>query len=88
MRVDSVPCVLQPARDREWRDDVEEPQSPDIVFVTAHDQDALQAFAANSIDYLLKPVDARELDRAIAARGVRRDKPAWSRECESHTGKE
>jgi two-component system, LytTR family, response regulator len=41
------------------------PVQPDIVFVTAHDQYALQAFAANSVDYLLKPVDPRELDRAL-----------------------
>jgi hypothetical protein len=25
--------------------------------------------------------------QGLAARGVRRDKPAWSRECKSHTGK-
>ncbi len=41
------------------------PDQPEIVFVTAHDQYALQAFAANSVDYLLKPVDPGELDRAL-----------------------
>jgi two-component system LytT family response regulator len=41
------------------------PAQPEIVFVTAHDQYALKAFAANSVDYLLKPVDPRELDRAL-----------------------
>ena len=41
------------------------PAPPDVVFVTAHDRYALGAFAANSIDYLLKPVDAGELDRAL-----------------------
>ena len=35
------------------------------MFVTAHDQYALKAFAANSVDYLLKPVDPGELDRAL-----------------------
>jgi two-component system, LytTR family, response regulator len=42
------------------------PVQPNLVFVTAHDRYALQAFAANSIDYLLKPVDRAELDRALA----------------------
>lgn len=30
---------------------------PAVVFVTAHDQHAIQAFEINAIDYLLKPVD-------------------------------
>lgn len=36
-----------------------------IVFTTAYDQYALAAFAVNSIDYLLKPVDPERLDRAL-----------------------
>ncbi|TDH24103.1 response regulator transcription factor [Segetibacter sp. 3557_3] len=36
-----------------------------IIFSTAYDQYALQAFKVNSIDYLLKPVKKDELDRAI-----------------------
>jgi two-component system LytT family response regulator len=39
---------------------------PLVVFTTAYEQYALDAFKVNSIDYLLKPVDARQLDRAIA----------------------
>ena len=42
------------------------PQQPIVVFTTAHDQYALNAFAVNSVDYLLKPVEARDLDRALA----------------------
>lgn len=36
------------------------------VFATAYDQYALQAFEVNSVDYLLKPVEAPQLARAIA----------------------
>lgn len=38
---------------------------PLIVFVTAFDQYALQAFDANAIDYLLKPFDQMRLLRAL-----------------------
>lgn len=38
---------------------------PLIVFTTAYDQYALQAFAVNSIGYLLKPIEAAQLDRAL-----------------------
>jgi two-component system LytT family response regulator len=41
------------------------PSQPIVVFTTAHDQYALQAFAVNSVDYLLKPVDPSQLDRAL-----------------------
>ena len=36
-----------------------------IVFTTAYDQYALDAFAVNSIDYLLKPIKTSELKRAL-----------------------
>ena len=36
-----------------------------VVFTTAYDQYALEAFAVNSIDYLLKPVEMERLDRAL-----------------------
>lgn len=36
-----------------------------IVFTTAYDEYALRAFEVNSIDYLLKPIDKRELERSI-----------------------
>ena len=38
---------------------------PIVVFTTAHDRYALNAFAVNSIDYLLKPVDPGQLARAL-----------------------
>jgi len=36
-----------------------------IIFTTAYDEYALKAFKLNSIDYLLKPIDEDELQRAI-----------------------
>ena len=38
---------------------------PIVVFTTAYDQYALKAFAVNSVDYLLKPVDPDQLGRAL-----------------------
>ena len=36
-----------------------------VIFTTAYDRYALEAFAVNSIDYLLKPIDPDRLDRAL-----------------------
>ncbi|HLK49991.1 MAG TPA: LytTR family DNA-binding domain-containing protein [Bryobacteraceae bacterium] len=38
---------------------------PLVVFTTAFDQYALQAFEVNSIDYLLKPIEPSHLSRAL-----------------------
>ena len=43
---------------RHWR-------KPLVVFTTAWDQYALQAFEVNSVDYLLKPVEPEQLHRAL-----------------------
>jgi len=40
--------------------------APAVVFVTAYDQHALEAFDVNAVDYLLKPVDAARLQQALA----------------------
>ena len=40
---------------------------PVIVFVTAHDQYAIDAFERNAIDYVLKPVDSDRFRRAAEA---------------------
>ncbi len=36
-----------------------------IIFTTAYDEYALQAFKLNSIDYLLKPIDEDDLTKAV-----------------------
>ena len=38
---------------------------PMVIFTTAYDRYALEAFDVNSIDYLLKPIDPERLDRAL-----------------------
>ena len=38
---------------------------PAVVFVTAHDEFALDAFEANAVDYLVKPFSQERLDRAL-----------------------
>lgn len=37
----------------------------DVIFTTAHDQYAVQAFRLSAIDYLLKPIDYQELIEAV-----------------------
>ena len=37
-----------------------------IVFTTAYDQYAIRAFKVNGIDYLLKPIEPKELEQSIA----------------------
>jgi two-component system, LytTR family, response regulator len=44
-------------------------RQPFVIFTTAYDQHALRAFEANTIDYLLKPIDAEQLTRAIEKLG-------------------
>lgn len=41
------------------------PVQPVVVFTTAYDHYALRAFAENSVDYLLKPVDPARLEAAL-----------------------
>lgn len=41
-----------------------EVRSP-VIFTTAYDEYAVQAFKYNSIDYLLKPIEEEELDMAL-----------------------
>jgi two-component system LytT family response regulator len=41
------------------------PKEPAIVFTTAYDRFALEAFEVNSIDYLLKPIELERLEKAL-----------------------
>lgn len=44
----------------------ETPNLPPIIFTTAYDQYAVDAFEASAVDYLLKPVKQERLERALA----------------------
>jgi two-component system LytT family response regulator len=48
---------------------------PALVFVTAHDQHAIQAFEVNAIDYLLKPVTEDRFNQALARAKARLQSP-------------
>lgn len=41
-------------------------KSPYVIFTTAYDRYALQAFEENTIDYLLKPISDKNLKRAVS----------------------
>ena len=74
--VEAVPKILQAKPDILFLD-IEMPgmtgfemlaqvhPQPWVVFTTAYDRYALEAFGVNSIDYLLKPIEAAHLDRAL-----------------------
>ncbi len=52
------------------------PAPPALVFVTAYDQYAVQAFELAAVDYLLKPVRAQRLAEALERVRARRVPPA------------
>ena len=53
--------------------------APDVIFCTAYDQYALQAFEVSALDYLQKPVQAQRLATALARAGARLRTPPVAR---------
>jgi two-component system LytT family response regulator/two-component system response regulator LytT len=49
---------------------------PQLVFVTAFDQYAVDAFRVNVVDYVLKPVDAERLEQSLERVRQRRAPPS------------
>lgn len=49
---------------------------PAVIFVTAHEDFAVEAFDLEAVDYVLKPVAAERLERAIGRVIARRDRVA------------
>jgi two-component system response regulator AlgR len=45
---------------------------PAVIFVTAHDNFAVEAFDLEAVDYVLKPVTPERLERAVARAAARR----------------
>ena len=54
------------------------PETPAMVFVTAFDQHAIEAFEVNAVDYLLKPVEPTRLEQAVdrARRRIEAGRPS------------
>jgi DNA-binding LytR/AlgR family response regulator len=51
----------------------EQAEAPAVVFVTAHEEYAVDAFAVEAFDYVLKPVDPARLARVVERLGRRRE---------------
>ena len=45
---------------------------PSVIFVTAYDQRAIEAFEVNDVDYVLKPVESSRLELAVSRARQRR----------------
>lgn len=54
------------------------PRRPQVAFVTAHDDHAIEAFEHEAVDYLLKPVSAERLAKTLARVRARKSEPAPS----------
>src|SRR5580698_108635 len=54
-------------------------RAPAVIFVTAHDEFAVQAFQIHAVDYLLKPVEPARLQQALQRARERLGDPASQR---------
>jgi two-component system LytT family response regulator len=54
-------------------------RAPAVIFVTAHDEFAVQAFQIHAVDYLLKPVEPARLQQALQRARERLRDPASDR---------
>jgi two-component system LytT family response regulator len=57
-----------------------------IIFTTAYDEYAIRAFKLNSIDYLLKPIDVKELDSALKKYKTLSSQPVLADQLKSFLG--
>lgn len=57
--------------------------SPALVFITGHEENALQAFEVGALDYIMKPANAERVDRAL--RNVSRLKAEPDAQAEDET---
>jgi two-component system response regulator AlgR len=64
------------------------PQPPAVVFVTAHDQHALEAFELAAFDYLTKPVRRDRLHEALQRVVLRSQIPSTGQEAQGALGPE
>lgn len=62
----------------------EDGRIPSIVFVSGHDRYAVKAFETYAVDYLLKPVSAERVDRALDR--IRAQRAAAPTSAGSHAG--
>ena len=65
------------------------PKQPHVIFVTAYDEYAVQAFEVNAVDYLLKPVEPGRLKKAIdkVVKSYQESPPDNGEEVKTTTGK-
>lgn len=56
---------------------LEQESTAQVVFVTAYDQYAIEAFEVNAVDYLLKPIEQARLEQALhrVARRISAERP-------------